>query len=68
MTHIVNTLQSSKQIIFVDTKLSSLLQIARKYVEECLRIGVSIDVPMGFFIQICPENGSVDEIPILHII
>ena len=48
-------------------ELSSLLQVVGKNVEHELRVGVGVDMPVGFGIKLLPKGRSVDEISVLCI-
>ena len=50
----------------VDTpELSSLLEVVSKDVEEHLRIGVGVDMSVGFSIEKDLELGGVDDVSVL---
>jgi hypothetical protein len=49
---LVDSLQRSEQIFFVDTELSSLLQGTSEDVQQCLAVRISVDMSMRFVIKV----------------
>jgi hypothetical protein len=55
-----------KDIFFIDTEFASLLKVVGEYVEEELRVGRSIDVPVRGSIEEMQQGRRVNQIAILQ--
>jgi len=56
-----------ENILFVDTELSSLLQVVCENVEEELGVRVGVDVSVGIGIKELSQGWGVDEVTVLYV-
>lgn len=56
---------SREDILLIDTELARLVQVVREDVEEQLRVGRRVDVPVSGLVHKLEEFGRVDEVPVL---
>lgn len=66
MADIKDTLDGSEDILLVDTRLASLVQVVGKDVEKQLRVGISVDVAMGILVQELTKLCGVDQVSVLN--
>lgn len=66
--HLIQASQCLKDIVRIYTELSSLLELRGKDIEEELRVGIGVDMPVGIMIKVIPELVGVDEISVLGLL
>ena len=66
MAAAVHALQSRKDVLLVDSGLSSLIEFAGKDVQHQLAVTVGVDVSVSLLVKELAQLGSIDEVAIVR--
>jgi hypothetical protein len=64
-TELVHAFESSKAIVGIDTRLSSLIQLISEDVQHEFTVTLGIDMPVCFVVKSLAQCGSVDEVAVM---